>query len=312
MRRDVAVNRQNNRLRYPGILAIVLILMACISSGCVDSTMGEDDERIPVAVTLLPMREIALAIGGDRIAVTVVVPPGTEPHTFEPTPGQMASIAQSRIFFRVGEGLLPFEDRLTGRLSSQNPDLLVIELSEGIEKIEGDTGHEHEENHHSTGSSDPHIWLSPKNGALMAGTIASTLIAIDPEGEASYLENLDEYQKRSASVDAEVREILDTLPSRRFIVTHDAWGYFAREYELEQVAVHIGGKEPTAREIQEIIRIAREDGIRIVCIEPQFPERTARVIAAEINGEVGIIDPLPEAYLENFIRVAEALRGDHT
>ena len=312
MRRDVAVNRQNNRLPYPGILAIVLILMACFSSGCVDSTMGGDDERIPVAVTLLPMREIALAIGGDRIAVTVVVPPGTEPHTFEPTPGQMASIAQSRIFFRVGEGLLPFEDRLTDRLSSQNPDLIVVDLSEGIDPIEGDREHEHEESHHLTESADPHIWLSPKNGALMAGTIAHTLIAIDPEGEAIYLENLDEYQKRSASVDAEVREILGTLPSRRFIVTHDAWGYFAREYGLEQVAVHIGGKEPTAREIQEVIRIAREEGIRIVCIEPQFPERTARVIAGEIDGEVGIIDPLPEAYLENFIRVAETLRGDHT
>ncbi len=312
MKRGVAVSQQNNHLRTPGILAILLILIACLSSGCVDSTMGGNDERIPVAVTLLPMKEIALAIGGDRIAVTVVVPPGTEPHTFEPTPGQIASIAQSRIFFRVGEGLLPFEDRLTDRLSSQNPDLLVVELSEGIDIIKGDAGHEHEENHHSTGATDPHIWLSPNNGALMAGTIASTLITIDPEGEAIYLENLDEYQKRSASVDAEVREILDTLPSRRFIVTHDAWGYFAHEYGLEQVAVHIGGKEPTAREIQEVIRIAREDGVGIVCIEPQFPERTARVIAAEINGEVVIIDPLPEAYLENFIRVAEALRGGHT
>ncbi len=305
------MSRQNDRLRYPGILAIAVILIACLSSGCVDPESGEEDGRMPVAVTILPMKEIASAIGGDRIAVTVVVPPGTEPHTFEPTPGQIASIAQSRIFFRVGEGLLPFEDRLVSRLSSQNPDLLIVDLSEGIDLIEGDAGYEHKENHHSTEAADPHIWLSPKNGALMAGTIARTLIAIDPEGEAIYQENLDEYQKRTASVDAEVRQILGTLPSRRFIITHDAWGYFAHEYDLEQVAVHIGGKEPTAREIQEVIRIAREDEIKIVCIEPQFPERSARVIAAEINGDVVVIDPLPEAYLENFIRVAEALQGGH-
>lgn len=288
-----------------------MIFIACLSSGCVDPKSAEEEGRIPIAVTILPMKEIASAIGGDRIAVTVVVPPGTEPHTFEPTPGRIASIAESRIFFRVGEGLLPFEDRLVSRLSSQNPDLLVVDLSEGIDVIKGDAGHEHEENYHSTESADPHIWLSPTNGAQMAGTIARTLIAIDPKGEAIYQENLDEYQKRTASVDAEVREKLGTLPGRRFIVTHDAWGYFAREYDLEQVAVHIGGKEPTAREIQEIIRIAVEDGIQIVCIEPQFPERSARVIAAEINGDVVVIDPLPEAYLENFIRVAEALQGGY-
>ena len=311
MRRDVALSLQNDSLWYPGILAIVVILIACLSSGCVETTSDEEDGRIPVAVTILPMKEIASAIGGDRIAVTVIVPPGTEPHTFEPTPGQIVSIAESRIFFRVGCGLLPFEDRLVSRLSSQNPGLLVVDLSEGIDLIKGDAGHEHDENHLSTESADPHIWLSPTNGALMAETIARTLIAIDPEGEAIYQENLDEYQKRTASVDAEVREILGALPGRRFIVTHDAWGYFAREYDLEQVAVHIGGKEPTAREIQEVVRIAVEDGIRIVCIEPQFPERSARVIAAEINGDVVVIDPLPEAYLENFIRVAEALQGGH-
>lgn len=305
------MSRQNDSLRYPGIFAIALILIACLSSGCVEPKSAEDDGRIPVAVTILPMKEIASAIGGDRITVTVVVPPGTEPHTFEPTPARIASIAESRIFFRVGLGLLPFEDRLVSRLSSQNPDLLVVDLSEGIDLIKGDAGHDHEESHHSTESADPHIWLSPKNGALMAATIARTLIAIDPEGEAIYQQNLDEYQKRTASVDAEVREILGTLPGRRFIVTHDAWGYFAREYDLEQVAVHIGGKEPTAREIQEIIRIAVEDGIRIVCVEPQFSERSARVIAADINGDVVVIDPLPEAYLENFIRVAEALQGGY-
>lgn len=311
MRRGAAVSRQNDFLRYPGILAILVIIMVCLSSGCVDPKSGEEEGRIPVAVTILPMKEIASAIGGDRIAVTVVVPPGTEPHTFEPTPGGIASVAQSRIFFRIGENLLPFEDRLVSRLSSQNPDLRVVDLSEGIETIKGDTGHEYEENHDSTESIDPHIWLSPKNGALMAGTIARTLIELDPEGEEIYLDNLDEYQKRTASVDAEVREILGSLPGRRFIVTHDAWGYFAHEYGLEQVAVHIGAKEPTAREIQEVIRIAREDGIRIVCIEPQFAEKAARVIAAEINGDVVVIDPLPEAYLENFIRVAEALQGGH-
>lgn len=305
------MNRQNDRLRYPGVLAILMILLVCLVSGCVGQEGDVGDERIPVAVTILPMKEIAESVGGERIAVTVIVPPGTEPHTFEPTPGQITSIAQSRIFFRVGEGLLPFEERLAGRLATQGTDLIVISLAEGIDLIEGDgedAGHEEEDNHHATGSADPHIWLSPKNAALMAGTIASTLIAIDPEGEAIYQQNLNDYQKRSVSVDAKVREILGPLTTRRFIVTHDAWGYFAREYELEQVAVHVGGKEPTAKEIQEVIRIAREDGIRIVCIEPQFPKRSARVIAAEINGVVVVIDPLPEAYLENFIRVAEALR----
>lgn len=312
MRRGAAVGRQTDRAGSPGCAALLLILLACLAAGCASPDKPEDG-RIPVAVTLLPMKEMAEAVGGERIAVTVVVPPGSEPHTFEPTPGQIAAISGSRLFFRVGGDLIPFEERLASRLLAQNPDLIVIDLSEGIDLIPGGCtcgGHHHDDDgHHHAGSSDPHIWLTPLNGAIMAETIAAALSAADPGGAEIYRQNLEEYRARIDSVDAGVRERLSGLKNRHFIVTHDAWGYFAREYDLRQVPVHIGGKEPTAREIQEIIRIAREEGIGIVCIEPQFPEKTARVIAAEIGGEVVVIDPLPEAYLQNFLTIADALGG---
>lgn len=312
MRRDVVLKAWNEDPAWR-IGLLTLIILVCFSAGCSTPGSTEEDGRIPVAVTLLPMKEIAEAVGGDRITVTVVVPPGSDPHTFEPSPGLITTISGSRIFFRVGENLIPFEDRLLSRLSSQNPDLMVVDLSEGIDLIPAGGGsdlHRQEgEEQEQNLSYDPHIWLSPRNGGLMAASIADALSRIDPGGESIYQENLDQYLRKIDLVDAEVREALSTRTSRRFIVTHDSWGYFAREYGLEQISVQIGGKEPTAREIQEIIRIAREEEIRSVCIEPQFQERSARVIAAEIEGDVIVIDPLPEAYLENFISVAYALGG---
>lgn len=284
--------------RLIGIALFIVII--CISAGCITYDDQGAGDRIPVAVTIPPMKEMVEAIGQDRVSVTIVVPPGSEPHTFEPTPGQITTISGSKVFFRIGEGLLPFEDRLVGRLSSLNPDLVFVDLSEGIERIREEESGDH-------GGYDPHIWLSLQSGSQMAKSIASALIAIDPAGEATYQKNLHTYLSSIEETDKKVREGLKELRIRRFIVTHDAWGYFAREYHLEQIAVHVGGKEPTAREIQEIIMLAREDQIRVVFVEPQFSKKSAEVIAEEIGGVVVEIDPLAEAYLKNFIHIAEEI-----
>ncbi|WP_255333408.1 metal ABC transporter solute-binding protein, Zn/Mn family [Methanocalculus taiwanensis] len=304
----------NARNNHPIVLIVIaaLFILACTSAGCSTPASRTVEGPIPVAVSIPPLKEIAEAIGSDRISVEVVLPPGTEPHTFEPTPGQIQRLSQSAIFFTIGEGLLPFEDRLADRLSSQNQAIRIVSLSEEIDLIrtdhDGQTNPTGDPNHHDS-AADPHIWLSPHNGAIMAEKIATALIAADPGGEENYRENLLEYRLRTQRVDEEVRGILSGIQNRRFIVTHDAWGYFAREYGLEQIAVHVGGKEPTAREIQEIISTAHREELGVVFIEPQFPQRSALVIADEIGGRVVVIDPLAEAYLENFIEVAEALKG---
>lgn len=290
------------------IWIVLLIIVTCISAGCTTYDEQKTGDKIPVAVTIPPMKEMVLAIGQDRVSVTIVVPPGSEPHTFEPTPGQISTISGSKIFFRVGDGLLPFEDRLVSRLSSLNPDLVFVDLSEGIDRIREDESGDHEDDMpHDHGGYDPHIWLSLQSGSHMAQSIAAGLIAIDPEGEVAYQKNLHEYLTSIEETNRQVLEGLKDLRIRRFIVTHDAWGYFARDYNLEQIAVHVGGKEPTAQEIQEIIMVAREDKIEIVFVEPQFSKRPAEVIAEEIGGVVIVIDPLAEAYLENFIQISEEI-----
>ncbi|MCP1714322.1 zinc transport system substrate-binding protein [Methanocalculus alkaliphilus] len=288
------------------LLILLLVLIASFYSGCIRNDTVSSDGVLQIAVTIPPMKEMVEVIGGDRVSVTVVVPPGSEPHTFEPGPGQIRRISRSDLFFRVGEGLFPFEDQLVGRLSSQNPHLRIVDLSHGIDLILMDDHHDCGCGH-GDGGYDPHIWLSPANGGVMAESIATSLILIDPDGEAFYRENLDGYHEAISGIDARIQEDLADLRIRRFIVTHDAWGYFAREYDLEQIAVHLGGREPTARDIAEIVRIAREDEISIIFVEPQFSQKTAEVIAAEAGAMVVVIDPLAEEYLNNFIHVAEAL-----
>ncbi|MBR1369499.1 hypothetical protein RJ53_08340 [Methanocalculus chunghsingensis] len=288
------------------LLMLLLVLIASFSSGCIRNDTVSSDGVLQVAVTIPPLKEMVEVIGGDRVSVTVVVPPGSEPHTFEPGPGLISRISRSDIFFRVGEGLFPFEDQLVGRLSSQNHRLRIVDLSHGIDLILMDDHHDCGQDHGDAGY-DPHIWLSPVNGGVMAESIAESLIMLDPDGEAFYRENLAEYHQAIMETDTRLREDLTDLRIRRFIVTHDAWGYFAREYGLEQIAVFVGGKEPTARDIAEIVRIAREDEIPIIFVEPQFSQKTAEVIAAEADAMVIVINPLAEGYLSNFVHVAESL-----
>ncbi|MCP1662926.1 MULTISPECIES: metal ABC transporter solute-binding protein, Zn/Mn family [Methanocalculus] len=285
----------------------LLLMLLVVSSvpGCLQAHTSQDEAAIPVAVSIPPLKEIAEAVGGERISVAVVVPPGSEPHTYEPTPARISRISGSALFFRIGPGLLPFEDQLAGRLEQLNPEMAVIDLSSGIDLIDaGGCCH-----HHAGGGYDPHTWLSPRNGAVMADTIAHALIEADPGNEELYLKNLEAYIRQVDEVDSYLNASFAETRINGFIVTHDAWGYFARDYGLEQIAIHVGGREPTAREIQSVIRRAERDGIGVIFVEPQFSPKAAEVIAREIDGTVVEIDPLAEAYLENFQTVADALTG---
>ncbi len=290
------------------LLLVGLLAIICLSSGCFESDNGRDNDQLPIAVTILPMKEIAEEIGGNRISVTVVVPPGAQPHTFEPTPALVSRVSGSKIFFRLGPDLLPFEDRLVERISSFHPDSIIVDLSDGIDLIQqGECGCPYDH-----GDYDPHIWLSPRNGAVMAEVMAGALIDLDPEYTEFYSKNLARYIARINEIDQQLTEDLADYQNNRFIVTHDAWGYFARDYGLEQVAIHVGGREPTARDIQQIVQIAEENSINVIFVEPQFSHKAAVSIAEELKATVVVIDPLAEEYLDNFLIVADAMKGAMT
>jgi len=271
------------------ILALALVsALAAASISCGEE--GNASDKIGVAVTILPQAEFAESIGGDRINVTVMVSPGTSPHTTELTPSQMTEVAKARMYAKVGSGV-EFELAYMDKIKDVNKNMLIVDCSEGIELIGSVDPDEP--------GDDPHIWLSPANAEIMVQNICDGLVQIDPNNKTYYERNRDTYLEKLDSLDEEIKVKLENVQNRAFIVFHPSWGYFARDYNLEQIPIEIGGKEPSAQDVSQIIEEAKSRNIKIIFASPQFNPQMAEVIAHEIGGNVVSIDQLAKDYISN-------------
>jgi zinc transport system substrate-binding protein len=302
--REKRTARRSTRRKIAGMLLLGLI-PALLLAGCSQPAGVNEREPLKVAVTLPPQAEMVQEVGGDHVEVQVVVPPGADPHTFEPTAGELIRLSDNTLYFRIGPGLLPFEDLLVNRLREIEPGIRVIDSSEGITLL---TSTDPDEN----GSPDPHIWLSLRNAEIMTAHVRDTLMETDPANADEYRANSDVYISRLRETDVETQQVLTRSGVHTILVTHPSWGYFARDYGLTQVAIGEEGKEPTARELERLVNLARTEKIRVIFAEPEFPVRGAEVLAGEINGTVVLVDPLAEDYLENMRLVAAAFAGEDT
>jgi zinc transport system substrate-binding protein len=267
-------------------------------------------------VTIPPQAQFVERVGGDHVQVGILVKPGHSPHTYEPTPRQMTELAEAGVYFLIG---VPFEDILKERIRSANPDMAMVDTGRGIDLREMETHHthgeteehEHEEHEHREhndheGRKDPHVWLDPANVRVMAGHIAEALVEQDPENEADYRANLEEFRAELNRLDTRIRESLEGVEQREILVFHPAFGYFTDAYGLEQVPIEIEGKEPGAKALSELISFAKERGIKVVFVQKQFSSKTAQVVAREIDGQVVPLDPLARDYIGTMEDIAEA------
>ncbi len=245
--------------------------------------------RIKVAVTLTPYAEFVEKVGGDKVDVFVLVPPNADPHTFDLTPSAVKAVSDAKIYFKVGF-VLEFENNWLGKLVEINPKMVVIDTSIGIEPV-GEDGH-----------IDPHVWLSPRNAMLIVESIYQGLLKIDPENAETYKENSASYINELKKLDEEVKSILSDLRTRKLVVYHAAWAYFARDYNLTQLALEKEGKEPTIEEIVEVVKSAKSEGIKAVFAEPQFDPRGMEVIAEELGVNVILVDTHSYTGYVNHIR----------
>jgi zinc transport system substrate-binding protein len=273
------------------LLAAAVVLPACRRP---ETSGGVSDELI-VFVSLLPQKYLVQRLGDDRVQIEVLVPPGREPHTFEPTPRQMTRLAGARAFFLAG---VPFEETLLAKLGSARR-LRIVDTTEGIERIPSTDADEP--------GLDPHTWMSPRLARVQAGTICEALVELDPAHAADYERNLRQLDADLDALDARIAGALAPLKGRTFFTFHPAFGYLARDYGLEQEAVEIGGKTPGPRHVKELIERARNEGVRVVFVEPQFSQRAATAIAQQIGGAVVSIDPLSEDYIVNLEEVARQI-----
>jgi zinc transport system substrate-binding protein len=289
------------------------------------SMIGE--KKLEVFVSILPQVYLVERVGGERIQVEVMVKPGQSPHTFEPTPKQMARLAEAELYFRIG---VEFENGLMPRIESTMRELEVVDCRKGVRlrrmesplhgarrdeseaRVEEDEEQHQvqsgETHHREQGGSDPHIWLSLRNAVQIAGTMHETLVRLDPEGRETYDRGYRDLVADLEALDLQVEEILAPVRGEPLFVFHPAFGYFADDYDLRQIAVETGGSEPSARQLTHLIEEAKERGARVIFVQPQFSRQSAEAIADEIGGAVVPIDPLARDYLENFERMARTVK----
>ena len=270
-----------------GILLLILSFTA-MSASC--RTAQPENDKIGVVVTILPLADFVQHIGGDRVAVTVMIPPGASPHTYEPAPSQMVQVQNADAYVKVGSGV-EFELTWMDKILKQNPDLQVIDCSTGVIIKDG----------------DPHIWNSPVNAMTIVETIGQGFAGIDADNADLYLENMQRYIESLKELDSDIHRKVDGFTNRAFLIYHPSFAYLAAEYDMDQIAIEHGGKEPTPKVIQESIDMAQKYDLQYVFAAPQFSTINAETIAKAIDGEVVLIDPLPEHYIENMNSVIDAL-----
>jgi zinc transport system substrate-binding protein len=291
-----------------GLFIVFTIFIVSCGNGK-DAGAGTAEE-VSVFTSILPQKFFAQQIGGDRVNVSVLVQPGKSPATYEPTPDQVVELSEADVLFTIG---VPFENAFLPKIESSAKEIRIVDTSGGIEKrhleehSHGEGDHdEEEEDHHDEeeGAIDPHVWMSPLAAVRISENILNTLVELDPEGEKQYRENFNELKKQLEAVHQELTEILKPYRGSVFFVFHPAFGYFADEYGLRQVAVETGGKSPTPSDLEEIIEHAREEEVKVIFVQPEFPQKSAERIAEAIDGAVVNLNPLNPDYLENLRRIA--------
>jgi zinc transport system substrate-binding protein len=286
------------------------LLSAFLVLGGACNTVAAAD-LIKVVVMIQPQRYFVEQLGGDRVAVTVLVPPGADPHTYEPKPQTLVEVSRAHVYIAIG---IPEEEAWLPRLKSIRPDIPIVHQDQDIAKtpmetraeIYGDRSsqssptrqdqhhrHDHDAIHHHTDGLDPHIWLSPKLARIQAETISRALCTLDSANCADYQLRLDTFRRRIDDLHKRLTKAFEHLDKHRsFLVVHPSWGYFARDYQLQQIPLEIEGKEPTAADLVKIIRRTAVEGIKVILVEPQFSQRFAHLLARESGVHMLIADPL--------------------
>ena len=295
-------------MRAPAAAAV--LLLAALPSAAPAS--------VSAFCSIAPQEFFVERVGGDLVSVKVLVGPGQSPHTFEPTPRQMADLAEVDIYFAIG---LPFEDRLLGRVEELGSGMQVVDTSAGIPRRQVEDAHGHDDEHHTDhansasresaahddehgGLPDPHTWLNPRFAKMQARNIFDALNELVPEHGEELEANLSELLHDLDALDAELTDALGPLAGESIYVFHPAFGYFTDAYGLRQVPIELGGMEPSARELVGLMDHATSEGVRVIFVQPQFSTRSARAIAEEIGGAVVPIDPLSADYMDNLRNIA--------
>lgn len=286
------------------VLIIMLVFLVSSIAGCGMSTKPQE-KKLQVVASVYPVQEFVKAVGKDRVDVSLLVPPGTEPHDWEPTAKDLAKIKGSALLVYHGAGL----EHWVGAVVK--PDLLgsakAVEASKGIALLdaaesesEDEHGHNHSGETHET--KDPHVWLDPVLAQQEVKTILAALIEVDPAHASEYEANAVAYVKELQLLHDEYTVALQHTAKRELITSHAAFSYLAKRYQLQQVPV-MGlspDAEPTADKMAEIIRFCKAHQVKYIFFETLVSPKLAEVLSREAGASTLVLNPLEGLTVEEY------------
>ena len=293
----------NNQVKLSIIAIIVLIPLASFSVWATDSglqTNQKDNSKEIIAIaSFYPLYDFAKQVSQDKVDVQLLVPTGVEPHDWEPTIQDVQQMQKSNLIIINGIG---FENWVHS-LKELNYSGTIVDTSVGIIIRDSEIIDEHETDEHDHESGDPHIWLNPVLAKIQVQNIADSFSQQDPQNQQFYQTNAKSYIKKLDNLDNKIRKELSTC-NRDFIAFHDAFSYFADEYELHQhtiISSNDPHAEPTAKTLENVINTARELQIQIIFTEESVDTRVSNVIANEISGKILVLSPIETGIDGNYI-----------
>jgi zinc transport system substrate-binding protein len=305
-------------MKISQLISISVLLFGLILSGCgetetVNKTGEKEKETLTVYTTIYPLEDFTQKIGGEFVEVQSIYPPNVDAHSFEPSPKDMVTLANSDLFIYTGVGIEGFAEKASETLKKEN--VQIVKAAEGIELIEttddhhhedGDSdsehhedenGHSEEEEHaesavheekgHDHGDLDPHVWLDPILSIDLANNIKNSLIELMPEHATEFETNFKQLKKELEKLDQEFKTTIESSKTKNLLVSHAAYGYWEKRYGIETIAITglSPTQEPTQKELQAIIEESTEHNIHYVIFEQNVSPKIAKIIQEEIGAK---------------------------
>lgn len=246
------------------------------------------DGSVQVVASFYPLAEFTRHVGGNLVNVATVVPAGSEPHEYEPTPQELAQVYKAAVFIYNGSGVDPWAERIAPELKQKG--IRVINMSDTVPLLSAPVV----EGEEPESQFDPHFWLNPVLVQKQVEVIRDTLVAVDPAHASAYKAQSDVYREQLQKLDQDYRSGLASCTRRDIVTSHAAFGYLAKQYNLS--VINITGispeEEPSARALSEIAQLAREKNIQYIFFETLVSPKLAQTVASEIGAKTLVFNPL--------------------
>lgn len=291
------------------VAAGTLLLGACGNTEG-DNASESTDDQLTVYASTFALKSMAEEIGGDRVNVEMVIPPGADPHTYEPTSKQMTQIAEADLFLTIGHDLEPYVESMEKSLEGQNvafvktaEDVTLLDSADTVH-VHGEDGHSedehgheedghaneeetHAEDDHGHGQYDPHVWLDPMNAVSMAEAVEAAFSEEAPDYKDEFSERLSVFKDEANALDAELKAAVENGSKSELLVTHAAYGYLAERYGFDQLPIAglTPSEEPSQQALKRIIEEARLHDLNYIAFEDTVTPKVAEVVKQEIGAE---------------------------